>query len=306
MGSLRQAHPQRWSEALVGDLRCDGDATRLDPPAGCSEEGCESGEDPGKGSFEEDDQGGERREDPRQEGGEGSGEEGSHEEGHGRCEAGALTPYIGRTATTGAGARRGGRGRGTGRLVVRLLAGRRGVGRRGRGEEDVPAREDLRGRADPAGRAPARRHGARGGARRVAPLRRSARLRVRTIHCDAVARAPALPRLRLHHHPPRSRRARRRPRRGRRRHLAAGHRGHRCHQRRDGAEAGTAPHPQGGPGPGEGGSRALVPSQRAMSWSPTAPTRAWAACWARHDDATCHSAWRCAATTRPNATTTLS
>ena len=54
-----------------------------------------------------------------------------------------------------------------------------------------------------------------------------ARLRLRPLHRDAVARAPELPQLRLHHHPPRPRRPGGRARRGGRGDPAPGHRGRR-------------------------------------------------------------------------------
>ena len=131
--------------------------------------------------------------------------------------------------------RRGRGGRRAGRLLVRLLVGRGRLGRLHRGEEGLPAREDLWRRADAPGGAPAGRHGARGRAGRVAPLHRAALLRLRTLHRDAVARAPELPQLRLHHHPPRPRRPGGRSGGRGRGHRAPGHRGHRPHRRRVGA-----------------------------------------------------------------------
>ena len=92
------------------------------------------------------------------------------------------------------------------RVLLRLLAGRRRLGRGRGGEEALPPGQDLRRRPDPPGRAPAGRHGTRGRPGRLAQVQRAPGLRLRPVPRDAVARAPQLPQLRLHHHPPRPRR----------------------------------------------------------------------------------------------------
>ena len=74
-------------------------------------------------------------------------------------------------------------------LVVRLLAGRRRLGRGRGGEEGVPPGEDLRRRPDPPVGAPARRHGPRGRAGRRPPLRRPAGPRLR--HAPSTCPGPS-------------------------------------------------------------------------------------------------------------------
>ncbi len=192
------------------------------------------------------------------------------------------------------------------RLLLRLLAGSSGLGRRGRREEGVPPREDLRGRPHATGRPAAGRHGPRGGPGRFPSLRGPTRLRLRPLHRHALAGAPELPRLRLHHHAPRPRRAGGRARGGRGGHPAPGHRGHGASRRR-GRPAPRA-HCRRSPvsRSRRRARRAPAPSVAATSWWPTDPIRGWAACSARHGAGTCPWAWHCAATTGPIATTTRS
>ncbi len=123
--------------------------------------------------------------------------------------------------------RRRRRGRALG-LGVRLLAGRRRLGRRGRREEALPTREDLRRRAHAAVGTPTRRHGTVGRPGRRTPLRRPAGVRLRDEPRDALARSPLVPVGGLRDHPPRPRPARRRTGRQGRRHGVGGSRGDRA------------------------------------------------------------------------------
>ena len=102
--------------------------------------------------------------------------------------------------------RRPGRRRRALGLVLRLLAGRGGLGRGPGGEEGVPPGEDLRGRPHPPVGPPDRRHGDRGGPGRGPPLPGPAGPRLREGPRPGLARAPELPLLRLRDHPPRPRR----------------------------------------------------------------------------------------------------
>ena len=79
------------------------------------------------------------------------------------------------------------RRRRSGRILVRLLAGRRRLGRGGGGEEALPPRQDVRRRPHPARRAPTGRHGPRGSPGRVAQVQRPAGLRLRAVPGDAMA-----------------------------------------------------------------------------------------------------------------------
>ncbi len=218
MRPLSRAHPRRWSEALGAGLRCPRDGSRHDAPGRRSqEEGPggqgprQEGEDAGRGveacGAENAGTEGHRFQGRhvQVDGQEGSGQEDDGpQDCNGRRGNGGFPPPGAGEPTKGQWpcARRRRRRRRPVRLFVCLLAGRCGLGRRRRGEEDLPAREDLRRRSD-AARGPATgRHGARGRAGGIPPLHGAAGLRFRPIHRDAVARAPALPRLRLHDHPP--------------------------------------------------------------------------------------------------------
>ena len=250
MRPLRQAHPRRWSEAPAGDLRCPGDRSRRHPRPRRPQEGGAGGEGPGEeaGGGREDRR--RRRSAPagknaraRRPAAKKAPAKGAGQASGGKAGAGnpppaeaapRPRPRAGDAAAGGrARARRRDRRRRAHRLLLRLLAGPSGLGRRGRREEGVPPREDLRGRPHATGRPAAGRHGPGGGPGRFPPLRGPTRLRVRPLHRHALAGAPELPRLRLHHHAPRPRRAGRRARGGGGGHPAPGHRGDGASRRRD-------------------------------------------------------------------------
>ena len=233
MRPLCQAHPRRWSEGPAGDLRCARDGSRRDPRARRPQEGGADGESPGEeagGDQEGDARQGGRQEDrnPRA--------QPAGPRRRARPRAGLPRPRPRPAAPNPApehvhdvvivGWR-------SLRRLVRLLAGRRRLGRGRGGEEGVPPGEDLRRRPDPAGRPAAGRHGPRGGAGRFPPLPGPTRLRLRPFHRHALAGAPELPRLRLHHHAARPRRPGGRARCGGRGDPAAGHRGDGARRRRE-------------------------------------------------------------------------
>ena len=164
--------------------------------------------------------------------------------------------------------RRAGRRRRPGRLRLRLLAGRRRLGRGGGREEALPPGEDLRRRAHPAGRPPAGRHGPGGRPGRRPPVPGLRACGFGQIARAALAGAPRLPRLRLHHHPPRPRRpGRRAGRQGRGRRLA-GHRG--------GRAPGSTP---GGRRPGPGALPACAGAVVRGPRTPARPGRSGPATW---------------------------
>src|SRR5882724_8202801 len=93
--------------------------------------------------------------------------------------------------------RRGGGGWGAGRRLGRLLAGRSGAPRRRRGEETLPAGEDLWRRADTPGGPPVERDGPGRAAGGVPPVRRAAVDGPRSDPRTGVAEPRRLPVLRL-------------------------------------------------------------------------------------------------------------
>ncbi len=95
--------------------------------------------------------------------------------------------------TTTARPRRPGHRRGPLGFGLRLLAGRRRLGRGGGGEEALPPGEDLRRRPHPPVGPPAGRHGPRRRPDRGPPLRRAPVLRLRDDHGPALARPPVFP-----------------------------------------------------------------------------------------------------------------
>ncbi len=233
MRPLGQAHPRRWSEGPAGDLRCVGDGSRRDPRARRPQEGGADGESPGEEAGG--DQEGDARQEGRQE------DRNPRDSRRGQEGEPGKAPGLHARPRPRARARRGDRGCRSLRRLVRLLAGRRRLGRRRGGEEGVPPGEDLRRRPDPAGRPAVGRHGPRGGAGRLPPLPGLTRLRLRPFHRHALAGAPELPRLRVHDHAARPRRPGGRARGGGRGDPAPGHRG-------DGARGGREG-PLGRPAP---------------------------------------------------------
>ena len=87
MRPLRQAHPERWSEAPAADLRCPRDGTRRDPPGRRPEEGATDGEGPGEEAGGQEGGGSGREGHPDQEGdGEEDGRSGQEGPGDGEEE----------------------------------------------------------------------------------------------------------------------------------------------------------------------------------------------------------------------------
>ena len=175
-------------------------------------------------------------------------------------------------------------------LLLRLLAGRGRLGR-GRGrEEALPAGQDLRRRAHPPRRAPAGRHGPRGRPGRVPPYTGLRAHAFGQVARAALARAPALPLLRLHHHPPRPRRPG-----GRAGGQGRGHPAGRAPRwsRRSSDDGGRRPARSPAPRPllcrrrwSRTRRRGADPraSRPATSWWPTGPTRGSAGCSAPTGD----------------------
>ncbi len=324
MRPLRQAHPRRWSEAPAGDLRCLRDGSRRDPPGRRPEEGATGGEGPGEG--------------PRQ--GPGEGRQGARPRRRPRRRSRRRPrkrrrrrrpprsrqppPPAPRRRRPGPGAVRPAllRPRAAPRRapehvhdVVVVGAGPAGascgywLAEAGWDVVVVEKKEFPREKTCGDGLTPRAvrqladmgLEGALSGSHRYDGLRafgfgRSTR--------HALARAPELPRLRLHHHASRPRRAGRRARGGRRGDPPPGHggdgpgrgRGHCVRRARSRPCAASRSRRRAAPAPAR--------SAPATSWWPTGPTRGWAACWAPRGDGTCRWAWPCAATTAPTATTT--
>ena len=248
MRPLRQAHPRRWSEAPAPDLRCPRDASRRDPAARRSEEGGADGQSPGEEA------GGRgrksraprprlaRRRRPRPPG------PSRRADGHrprrrraARRQRAARQPPPPPRGRAPAKSQRA-------RTITSTTSSSSAPAR--------PARRVPTGWPTPAGTSwsvekkvfPREKtcgdgltpravrqladmglEGALAGSHRYT---RPPGLRLRPIDRDAVARAPALPRLRLHHHPPRPRRPGGGPGRRGRSDPAAGHRGRRRGRRR--------------------------------------------------------------------------